>query len=146
MLRPYEKKDKPACVHLFLEIFCNPPYDYHWMTQDNTLRYFTDLENTPCFLGVTFWEDKTLAGFCLGVTSDYFIGKSYEIKEIAVAKSLQGEGRGGKLLALLTEFLKQQQVDVMTLATHQSLNAYSFYQKQGFEVSEGAVYMHKAIG
>lgn len=141
----YTAADRDACAALYFDLFTHDPWGYDWMTLENVCRYFTDLENTPCFLGATYAHGGRLAGFCLGVISDYFLSASFEIKEIAVARDMQGAGIGGRLLRGVEDYLAARGVQTVTLATRREMDAFSFYVRHGYEVSDGAVYMSKFL-
>ncbi len=146
MIIKYTNEYLDECVNLFSDIFINEPWNYQWMTKENVLRYFKDLENTPCFIGTIFFIDNILSGFCFGVTNNYFGGNIFEIKEIAVKRELQGKGYGNIMISEIECFLKKSyQVEMITLFTQMELPAYKFYLKNGFTAPEGAVFMSKVI-
>ncbi|MDR1531686.1 MAG: GNAT family N-acetyltransferase [Clostridiales bacterium] len=147
MIESYVHGDLDEYVDLFLDVFLNEPWHYHWMTREATARYFTDIENTPCFLGLVYRAEdgRGVTGVCLGVISDYFTPKVYDIKEIAVRRSEQGKGRGTRMLAEIEKFLSARGVTAVTLLTHRTIRAYNFYLRNGYQVDEDSVYMSKDI-
>lgn len=130
---------------MFLDVYKNKPWNYTWLIFENTLRYFTDLFNTPCFIGFKFIEDNITVGYCVGISSDYFVGNSFEIKEIFISRQLQNKGLGSNFLGMVEKSLKDFEVDRITLATQREIPAFDFYLKNGYEVSEGAVFLSKCL-
>jgi aminoglycoside 6'-N-acetyltransferase I len=146
LIYDYTPQDRFACAALYVDVFINEPWQYSWMTEENTLRYFRDIENTPCFRGFVAKKDGAPVGFCFGVTNDCFLGRVYEIREFAVARSEQGSGTGTYLLANAEKRLQRLGVQTLTLATLRDAPAFDFYLKNGFEPSVNTVYLSKNIG
>ena len=141
----YEEKYKEACLELFLDVFRNEPWHYTHFEKEKITCYFTDLENTPNFYGTIFIENEVVVGFCFGVISDYFGAVSFDIKEIIVRRGKQGEGVGTRMLKYMEENLGKLDVSIITLTTRQEIDAFKFYEKNAYNVSEGAVMMSKFI-
>jgi GNAT superfamily N-acetyltransferase len=148
MVAQLAPKDFKPCVDLFLDVFFHPPWNYTWMTKAAVVRYFRDLQATPCFVGLVYRPaaGADVLGLCLGVTSDYFTPKIYDVKELAVGRAAQGRGHGRRMLAEAEDFLRRLDVTTVTLLTQRAIEAYGFYLKNGYEVAEDAVYMNKTLG
>ncbi len=144
-LKDYSLENTNDYVNLFLNVFYDAPFFYTHLKRENILRYFNDLQKTPNFLGFAFYRGETLVGLCVGVLSDYFSGKTYEIKEIVVSSKLQGQGLGKQMLGQIEARLKQIDVNIITLFTSKQLDAFYFYEKNGFTSVSQTVFMSKGI-
>ena len=145
MLREYTARDRENAARMFVDVFTHEPWDYHWMREDKILRYFKDFEETPKFMGFAEDDEGKITGLCFGVVNDYFSYCSYEIKEFVVARQSQRQGLGGRMLEGVAAALREKNVDFISLATQRDIPAFSFYQKNGYQVSEGAVYLNKIL-
>ena len=144
---PYCPDDRHACIDLYVDVFTHAPWQYDWITAAKVARYFADLERTPCFRGFVLREigQKSLLGFCFGLLTDYFNSTNYEIKEIAVARTRQRQGVGSRLLQETEAWLRQRGVSTLTLTTRRDIDAYAFYTKNDYTVSESAAIFYKAL-
>jgi len=140
-----EQKHMGACVGLFVDTFTNPPWDYGWMRREKIVVYFADLWRTPGFRGFVVLRDDVVCAACLGILTDYFAVPTYEIKEIYVSRTLQGEGIGSAFLAEIEAELAAEGVPVVTLYTQRTIPAYEFYTKRGYAAAHDAVMMNKMI-
>ncbi len=146
MLIKYEASHRDQCIALFLKTFHEKPFEFTFLTPQNTERYFCDLEQTPKFLGFVYIVKNTVLGFCLGIIVDYFNNISYDIKEIAVRYEIQGKGLGRQLLNEVEARLKRDYaVEAVTLATQSTIPAYEFYKKMGYILSENTVHLMKCL-
>ncbi len=145
MLLNYKTKYIDKCVNLLLEVFTSPPFNYEGLNKRNIFKYLTDLANTPNFIGMLYFEEGKLLGFCFGTLNNYFFSNMYEIKEIAVSLNYQGKGLGSKMLELIEKELRAKGVAIITLSTNREIEAFKFYKKNGFSVSENAVHLNKYI-
>lgn len=145
MLRICEKEDLNPCVSLFCEVFTSKPWDYHWMTPESMLRYFTDLYMTPGFIGYMYYDNNRFMGACMGCVSDYFLHSQYEIKEIFVDIKEQHKGVGSAMIKEIETDLIQREIKCITLITQRNIPAYAFYKKHDFHESEQAVHFAKIL-
>ncbi|MFV0519681.1 MAG: GNAT family N-acetyltransferase [Lachnospirales bacterium] len=128
----FKTQDKTDCIELFYDIYKNIPFRLEWLDKENVTRYINDMEKTPNFLGYTLYADDKPVGYCLGRVNDYFKNKTYEIDELFIKKSLQGEGLGTFFLAFVELALSKKDIRVMKLNTSKTASSYEFYGKIGF--------------
>jgi len=145
MIREYRNTDSGAALELYIDCFQSPPFGYDWLRRDAIKRYFADMERTPGFKGFVFESDSIAAGICLGVLQDYFACPTYDIKEFIVSRACRGRGVGKALLAGVEEALSKDGIGLILLSTADHLDAFEFYKKNGYAVSEGSVWMGKVI-
>lgn len=147
MLIEYSEKYLPACVKIYLAAFKSAPFNYGWLTEAAGVRYFTDIQRGPRFLGYVWLAEETqnIAAVCLGCVDDYFRGALYEIKEIFVEPASQGRGLGTEFLAAVEKDLTNRGISCITLLTRREIQAYDFYLKNGFAENAGAALMAKTL-
>jgi len=144
-MEPMQARHLDVCVDLFADIFANPPWLYEWLRREGVVAYFTDLWHTPGFRGFVRIIEGRVCAACLGVTTDYFAVKTYEIKEIFVQRGMQNAGIGGAFLAEIEEALAADGVGAVTLYTQRSIPAFDFYSKRGYYAATDAVMMNKPL-
>ena len=146
MLKKYAPEDRGDAIDLFLGVFAQEPFNCGWLRREDANRYFADIENTPLSLSFLYYDDTgSLMGLCLGVVNDYFPVKLYEIKELAIRKDAQGQGRGKHMIDEIAQYLQHQNIDAIKLTTQQHLPAYDFYIRNGFVLSKTSVVLNKPI-
>jgi len=145
MLTEYDEKYLDDCVEIYLNTFNAEPFNYDWLTEAASRRYFSDIARHPRFLGYIWLEGERPAGVCLGCVDDYFRGSLYEIKEIFLEPGSQGRGLGTEFLGGIEKDLTNRGISCITLLTRRDIGAYGFYVKNGFAESPGAVLMAKPL-
>jgi len=145
MVREYRNDDMNAAIELYMDCFLNPPFHYDWLRRDSIRRYFEDMERTPGFKGFVFELDGTIAGILLGALQDYFACPTYDIKELIVSRASRGHGVGKSLLAGAEDALAKEGIGLVSLATADYLDAFEFYKKNGYAVSDNTVWMGKTL-
>jgi aminoglycoside 6'-N-acetyltransferase I len=143
-LKQCKPEDIPGCVKLFFDVFASEPFNFQ-ITEENMQRYLTDISKVPNFRGYLYFMDEKLVGMCFGVCLNYFSSDTYDIKEIAIDKELQGAGVGSLFLGAIEADLEILDIAFITLATQRELPSFKFYTKNGYAVSEGTVYMNKIL-
>ena len=143
-LKQYTPEHINSCAKLFFDVFTDEPFNYQ-LTESNMLRYLTDISNMANFRGYMYFMDGKLIGMCFGCLIDYFGTLSYDIKEVAVAKSCQGIGAGAAFFRAIEKNLTAAGVKAVTLATQKEIPAFKFYKKNGYSPSESTVYMSKQL-
>ncbi len=140
----FKAEDIGNCVDLFYDVYKNIPFRFEWLEKGNVTRYITDTQNTPNFLGFTLYADDKPVGFCLGKVNDYFKNATYEIDELFIKKTLQGEGLGTFFMAYIEMTLAKKEIKVMKLNTNKTASSSEFYQKIGFlQLVESVCLMRK---
>jgi len=143
-LKQYTPEHIETCVSLFFDVFTSAPFNFQ-IPKNNMRRYLTDISNTPGFKGYLYFSGYRLVGLCFGTVLSYFQTTTYDIKEIAITKQLQGEGVGKGFLGEIEKDLDATGVKAITLSTQKTIRAFEFYEKNGFTISEQTVYMSKPL-
>ena len=140
-----KKENISELAAVFTDVFTNEPWNYTWLSGENVRRYLGDLAATPKFLGFAYKSGNPAAGACFGIVNDYFSAPAYEIKEIYVARKTQRAGVGSAMLKLIEAELSKIGISAVTLFTQRKIPAYDFYIKNGYRVSDDAVYFSKML-
>jgi len=145
MIRKMELFDINRLAEIYFEIFTSSEWNYSWLTFGNTLRYLTDMYNSPKFFGYSLIIDDELNGGCFGDISDYFLHKGYYIKEVFLELKLQKKGLGRAFLTEIEADLQKKSIDNITLVTSKNIPAYGFYKKNGYVDSAETAFMLKIL-
>ena len=122
-VRRMKKEDAAEAARIEAELFTSP-----W-----SQKSFEEAADSKDTLYVSAVADGQMAGYC-GLWKSFEEG---EITNVAVDKSFQNLGIGGKLLEFLIEEGKQQGITAFLLEVRKSnAAAIHLYEKMGF-VSEG---------
>lgn len=128
----------------FAKVFNDEPWNDSW-THQQALERIRDIENTPRFDGVAVIREGKVIAAILGRGEQYYDGEVFQIIEFWVAKKLQCQGIGSRLLADFTAHLKAKGIQRVFLLTMRGERTEGFYQKQGFETSSGMCLMERNL-
>jgi len=145
MIRAMQNEDINRLAEIYYIIFTSDEWRYDWLTENNVLRYFTDMYNTPQCLPYVYIHNGVMVGGCFGDMSDYFNHVQYYIKEIFIERTLQSKGAGSKFLAEIETDLYKRGVENITLFTSKKIHAYGFYHKNGYTDGSESVFMLKIL-
>lgn len=145
MLKQYKQEHSKTLANIFFDIYYNKPFNYNWLEKSEIERYFSDLYQTPNFLGYVIFQNNEIIGGCLGIINDYFKNKSYKISEIFVSRKYQGLGYGSSALKELEALLFNEKAVIIELSTDRASQAFKFYKKNGFLSSQHTINLLKPI-
>lgn len=140
-----ESAQIPLAGKLFADVFQKEPWNFAWINEEKATAYFRYMEASPESLGFFLMEEDEVIGCCMGQINPYFEFVTYDIKEIYIVTSHQGEGKGSFFLEAIEDFLRNIRVHVVNLLTSGQIDAFQFYLKNGYEVSENTTFMQKLI-
>lgn len=141
-IRKYSSHDFEQCIHLFIEVFNNEPWNDKW-SRVKAESYLHDYIHTPGFKGVIAEEHEVIHGFIFGVSKRWWSADEFFINEMCVKSSQQRSGIGTSMLNYLAEELKSEGIENMTLLTNRDIPAEQFYKKNGFEEIERIIFLSK---
>ena len=130
------------CERVFVQVFNNPPWSENWEAEA-VERRLHDIYQTPGFYGLLCAVDGEAVGFAIGIIEQWDKSKHFYLKEMCVASAQQRRGIGAALLNALQENLVIEGVTKIYLHTARATPAQSFYEKQGFYVSDKMIMMAK---
>ncbi|MFD2043069.1 GNAT family N-acetyltransferase [Ornithinibacillus salinisoli] len=131
---------------LFLDVFSNEPWLDEWENEHQLDLYMRDLvDNKNSLPLVLIDEHKYLVGGSLGYVFNWWEGKEYYIKELFISRDKQNQGLGKVFLQQINDYLKNEDIQHITLMTERNVPAYHFYQKNGFIELEESVFFARKI-
>lgn len=141
----YSAEQNSAMIASYIETFAGEPWFETW--QPEWVQSRIDwLVKTPGFIGlVALGQNEEVLGAMLGYAQPFKDEQHFEVLELFVHPSAQGQGIGAKLLAELEVKLQQYEKPHIYLATAKDSGPETFYQKQGYQTSEQLCYMTKAL-
>lgn len=129
-------------AELFCDVFNAPPWNDSWSV-DQAKGRLLDIINTPGFRGMAEYSGDSIVGFIMGHEEQCFDGVHFQILEFCVARNMQRQGIGGRMLAEFTEYLHGCNIVNIYLLTMKGQRTEGFYQKNGFKTSEYMCLMSK---
>lgn len=137
--------DVDRSSEMYINVFKSDEFNFEWMKEEKIKEYFSDMINTPKFLGYIYLiEGKPLA-YCFGTINDYFKLPHYYIHEIFVDTEFQGKGIGKTFMKKIEEDLLSRNVPMINLLTLNTISAYEFYKKQDYIETKASTYMTKFL-
>lgn len=122
-------------IPLFVGVFNAPPWSDGWTfnSAQERLRAFAQF---PQFKGLGFIQNGEPVALILGWGERWVDGWVFHVKEMCVAKDLQGEGIGTNLLAEFEQQLKALGYVNIYLQTGTSAPARAFYEKAAYGLDD----------
>ncbi|MCT8138415.1 GNAT family N-acetyltransferase [Anaerobacillus sp. CMMVII] len=127
-----------------MEVFNGEPWNDNWTLETATERLH-DIFISPNFEGVFYLEEGHIKGAIFGNYEQFFDGKHYNLREMFVAKDVQGQGIGSKMLAKLEGNLKEHGITTLILFTSKGNKTSQFYLNNGFNEWTSMAMMGKDI-
>lgn len=141
MIREFEKKDLAACAAVFREAFSEETWGCVW-SQERAETYLLDYVSSPKFVGFVSEENGKIDGAILACRKVSWNADELHIDEMFVDPNKQRTGVGQQLLAAMKDYSKNNGLAGIVLYTAQEAPAMKFYQKNGFQVSDGVICMY----
>jgi len=129
-----------ACSELYLNVFNGAPWNDDW-TLENVKRRLLSIIGMPTFKGYLGLQQDKLVSVCLGHVTIWWKNDVYFVDEMFVPASAQRMGYGSQLLKFISEDLKTNGIQGITLLTGRKLYSKDFYMKNGLSVSDDIVFM-----
>lgn len=139
-----ESKDFDNCITLFLNVFNREPWNDNWSIE-GAKQYLADYIHTPGFRGYIAEDDGVVQGFILGFRKRWWEGDEFYINEMCVQVDGQRRGIGTQLMKHVEHDLICNGIRNITLLTNRGIPAEKFYIKNGFQVIERLIFLHKRI-
>lgn len=144
-IRPFiESKDLSSCISLLINVFNHEPWNDKWSIE-SAEKYLQDYIQTPGFKGFIAEEESELKGFIFGFRKRWWEGDEFFVNEMCVQIKEQRSGIGTKLLKYLESSLLSEGIENITLLTNRGIPAEEFYEKNGFNVVNRLIFLHKRI-
>lgn len=141
MIRAYEKEDLVQCAAIFVKAFSAEKWGCVW-TQERAEAYIRDYAERKKFVGFVYEEDGVISGAILGSVNVSWNNDEIHVDELIVAPERQRQGIGQKLLDAMKEYSKSNGLAGIVLYTNEEAPAKKFYDKNGFQLSQGTICMY----
>ena len=141
MIRQYESKDLAQCATVFQEAFSEETWGCVW-TQERAEEYISDFTNHKKFIGFVSEENGVIDGAVFACQKVSWNNDEIHIDELVVDPHKQRSGIGGKLVDAIKEYSKNNGLAGIVFYTAKQAPAKKFYEKNGFQVSDGVICMY----
>ncbi|MGN0577812.1 MAG: GNAT family N-acetyltransferase [Ruminiclostridium sp.] len=141
MIRKYETSDLIQCARIFREAFSEENWGCVW-TQERAELYLSDYANNPKFIGFVSENEGVIDGAIFGCKKVSWNNDEIHVDELIVDPKKQRSGIGTKLIDKLKEYSKEHGLAGIVLYTHEQAPAKRFYEKNGFQLSDGVICMY----
>lgn len=133
MITELSLNDEKEVTALIAQAFSAPPWNDDW-TDEKLHIYYLDLAGNPNSLVLGYFDDG-LCAVALGRLKHWYNGIEYCIDDLGVDPTKQGKGVGSAFLKEIGEYARTHHFKEVTLYTRKSAQAYTFYQKNGWQES-----------
>lgn len=116
---------------IYAEAFSGEPWNDAWTVEDAIVHVRELLESKQAY-GLEFVVDGQIAGFILGTSMLFHYGRTFEINDLAVARSFQRQGIASRLMTQLLADIKSQGMCAVHLITAAEGILPTYYEKFGF--------------
>lgn len=141
MIRAYRDEDLVACAKIFVEAFPEEEWGCAW-TQQRAQAYIKDYTEGKKFVGFVEEEDGVICGAILGSVKVSWNNDEIHVDELIVDRNKWRQGIGQRLLEAMKDYSKANGLAGIVLYTNEEAPAKKFYEKNGFQLSEGTVCMY----
>ncbi len=129
---------------IYADAFSGPPWNDPWKPADAEI-HIRELMESKTSYGLEYVIDDQVAGFILGTSMLFHYGRTFEINDLAVDPSWQGQGIAKKLMERCLADIKNQGMVGVHLITAADGVLPAFYQKFGFEKECNVILMGKEL-
>lgn len=137
-----EHLDRYAVI--YAEAFSGEPWNDNWEVADAKI-HVAELMESPQSFGLEYVVEGEVAGFILGTSMLFHYGRTFEINDLAVARSHQRRGIASTLLEAFMNEMKQRNIKAVHLITAGEGVLPQFYERFGFKKEDMVILMGKEI-
>ena len=141
MIRQYETEDLSQCAKIFREAFSEEDWGCAW-TQERAELYLSDYVNNPKFVGFVSENEGVIDGAIFACKKVSWNNDEIYVDDLIVDPQKQRSGIGQQLLNALKDYSKENGLAGIVLYTHEQAPAKRFYEKNGFQLSDGVICMY----
>jgi len=118
---------------LYRNAFAGDPWNDDWSDTNQLMEYTKEISGSYNALNYGLVREGRLIAMSLGQIRHWWQGTNYNIEELCVDPSLQGQGIGSHFLKLIDEEISMQGMAGIFLQTDSDKPSYGFYKKNGFK-------------
>lgn len=135
----------PQMAELYREAFAGAPWNDDWSDTKQLDEYIKDVSKSYNALNYGLLIDGKLTGMSLGKINHWWEGTNYNIEELCISPSYQGQGTGSKFLELIEQNICEKGLAGIFLQTDNDKQSYHFYHKNGFEDLDKHISLYKSL-
>ncbi|MCR5281755.1 MAG: GNAT family N-acetyltransferase [Lachnospiraceae bacterium] len=135
----------PQMAELYKEAFGGEPWNDDWSDTNQLNEYMKDISKAHHALNYGLMIDGKLAGLSVGKINHWWEGTNYNIEELCVSPSYQGQGIGSEFLALIEQSVREKGLAGIFLQTDSDKPSYHFYHKNGFRDLDEHISLYKSV-
>ncbi len=132
-------------AELYKEAFSGEPWNDNWSDTKQLAEYMKDISMSHHALNYGLLVDGKLAGMSIGKINHWWEGTNYNIEELCMSPSCQGQGIGSKFLELIEQGIREKGLNGIFLQTDNDKPAYHFYHKNGFMDLDAHISLFKSV-
>lgn len=141
MIRAMTSSDLPQCGAVYAQAFPLEHWGIDW-TKESATEYLQDYFEQKRFIGYVYEENGGVLGCLFALCKLSGSKKELYINEMAVLPQRQGSGIGRQLLNAAKTYCKENGLAGLVLYTSRYAPAAAFYEKNGFQLSDGTICMY----
>lgn len=142
MIRIMQEDDLIQCGDIYAKAFPVEHWGIDW-NRENATEYLRDFFEQKRFVGYVYEEDDEIIGCLFAIRKISGSKEELYINEMAVLPEKQGRGIGKQLLDTIMDYCKAHNLAGTVLYTNENAPAFRFYEKNGFELSQGTICMYR---
>jgi len=135
----------PQMAELYRESFSEEPWNDDWSDTKQLIEYMKDISKAYNALNYGLVFDGKLVGMSVGKINHWWEGTNYNIEELCVSPSYQGQGVGSKFLGLIEQRVREKGLAGIFLQTDNDKPSYHFYHKNGFRDLDEHISLYKSV-
>lgn len=141
MIRQMKSEDLTQCGSIYAKAFPMEHWGIEW-TSENATEYLSDFFEQKRFIGYVYEENNEIIGCIFALCKISGSKKEIYVNEMAVLPDRQGQGIGKQLLHTVLDHSREMGSAGVVLYTSEYAPAAKFYEKNGFQVSQGTICMY----
>lgn len=145
ILRKLTLADIPACADILCIVYNNDLRQCRW-EQAAAMEYLSDIFNMSKFLGYVIVENGEILGALFAREKVWWNNSKVYVEELFVNPGHQGKGHGTMLMKRAKQYVLENKLAGITLATNRYTPAAGFYRKNGFSDCEHVLFLCKEMG
>ena len=135
----------PQMEELYREAFGGEPWNDDWSDAKQLSEYMKDISKSYHALNYGLMMDGKLVGMSVGKISHWWEGTNYNIEELCVSPTCQGQGIGSRFLELIEQRVREKGLAGIFLQTDNDKPSYRFYHKNGFKDLDMHISLYKSV-
>ena len=135
----------PQMAELYKEAFTGEPWNDDWSDSIQLNEYMKDISGAYGALNYGLLIAGKLVCMSVGKINHWWEGTNYNIEELCVSPTYQGQGIGSWFLSLIEDDISKKGLAGIFLQTDNDKPSYHFYHKNGFKDLDAHISLYKSV-